>query len=113
MGSDIRRQFVNGVADQPAHIDIFKVERDLPRRDLFKVQDVVDDRSQPVDVRGGDVHQPLRGGGMSSPPVARISPSAPLIEVSGVRNSWLTVATNSFFICSTFFWSVMSRTCAT
>ena len=37
-----------------------------------------------------------------------ISPSAPFIEVSGVRNSWLTVAIKSAFICSSWTRSEMS-----
>ena len=39
-----------------------------------------------------------------------ISPSDPMIEVSGVLSSWLTVEMNSFFMRSIFLRSVMSRT---
>lgn len=37
------------------------------------------------------------------------SPSEPRMDVNGVRSSWLTVETNSFFILSSRRRSVMSR----
>ena len=39
--------------------------------------------------------------------------SEPMIEVSGVRSSWLSVEVNSFFIFSISIAWVMSRTCTT
>jgi len=51
-------------------------------------------------------------GNMPAVPPAR-RPSEPEIEVSGVRSSWLTVETNSVFICSMRLRSLMSRTIAT
>ena len=43
----------------------------------------------------------------------RESPSEPRIEVSGVRSSWLTTETNSFFIRSTSWRWVTSRNTTT
>ena len=48
------------------------------------------------------------GNGPAAPPAS--SPSEPAIEVIGVRNSWLTVATNSSFMRSWRLRVVMSRT---
>ncbi len=45
---------------------------------------------------------------MGSLPVS--NPSEPVMEISGVRSSWLTVATNSFCINSPFFSSEISST---
>ena len=48
----------------------------------------------------------MSGSGPAAP-LTR-SPTAPLIDVSGVRSSWLTVDTNSFFMRSMRLRSVMS-----
>ncbi|MEJ1961235.1 MAG: hypothetical protein WDO56_06710 [Gammaproteobacteria bacterium] len=53
-----------------------------------------------VAIRGGDE----RAAGLRKAATGfrlPAGPSAPTIEVSGVRNSWLTVATNSSFMRST------------
>ena len=49
----------------------------------------------------------LSGSSPVTPPA--ISPSAPRIEVSGVRSSWLTTEMKSLFNCSTRLWSSTSR----
>ena len=50
------------------------------------------------------------GSSPATPPA--ISPSEPRIEVSGVRSSWLTTDTKSFFICAIRFSSSTSRAMA-
>ena len=64
---------------------------------------------------------PLRSATVVSSPISLstspitpllMSCSEPMIEVSGVRSSWLSVEVNSFFMRSASSWAVTSRPCA-
>ena len=87
------------------------LERHPAGVEAFDVEDVVDQADQPVGVVDRDLDH-LATRGRSGRPAGRrgAAERTPWIEVSGVRSSWLTTETNSFFVRSTACRSLMSRT---
>jgi hypothetical protein len=77
---------------------LLDVERHAARGDLVDVEDVVDEPDEPIAVAASDLEQAMWvWAGREADCVPSTRPIEPRIDVSGVRNSWLTIEMKSFF----------------
>ena len=92
-GGDDRRE-------HPAHVHLDRLEHERVALDPGDDQEVVDDPDQSVGLREHDLQELVAlGGDRASARRTSIS-TKPRIPASGVRSSWLVIATKSVFIAS-------------
>lgn len=91
-------------------VQFAEVEGHLAGDQLFHVEQVIDQQAQVGRSWWAICSMPLIGPGTSAEGAAHHQAEGAGDGGQRVRSSWLTVETNSFFICSILRRSVMSRT---
>ena len=90
-----RLHAVDGLANDLGQLHGAEGEGLAAALDALQIENVVDEADQPVGVGEGDAQQ-VGALSLTLPRMPEESrPSAPRMEVSGVRSSWLTVEMNS------------------
>ena len=88
-----RREHLARLLDEQAQVEVVHVEREPPGLDLREVEHVVDDAEQRV--AGGERRADVAVLLVASSAVPSSSWSIPITPLSGVRISWLMLATKS------------------
>ena len=96
-----RLERLRDALDERAEVECAGAERRPPGFEAGHVEDLVDEVEDAAGAAPGEVDLPRP----SAPPEARTSPawrssSGPSVSVSGVRNSWLTLAKNALLAAS-------------
>ena len=91
---------LDGLAHQLFQGEAPESQRSASAMHSLEVENVVDQPHQAVGIGDGDAQQARCLFADLAQQPAESSPSAPRIEVSGVRSSWLTVEMNSSFMWS-------------